>query len=112
MKKVPLTKEQFVHYINFIKERREKIEQINELFTEEFEDSIFYPHTKYEIEMVDLLRTVFEDSDDNIGYFIYELEFGELDAAKEAIEEADGTIISLTSPEELYNYLAKEYFSE
>ena len=112
MKKAPLTKEQFVHYINFIKERKEKVDQINELFTEEFEDSIFYPHTRYETELVALLETIFEDVDDNIGYFIYELDFGEADLARECITEPYGTVISLTSPEELYDYLIKEHFSK
>ena len=113
MKKVPLTKEQFVHYINFIKERKEKVDQINDLFTEEFEDSIFYPYARYETELVSLLENVFNDvEDDNIGYFIYELDFGELDFASECITEKDGTTVSLTSPEELYDYLVKTHFSE
>lgn len=112
MKKVPLTKEQFVHYINFIKERKEKVDRINDLFTEEFEDSVFYPHTRYETEMINLLQEVFEDSSNDIDYFIYELDFGESNVAGEAIEEVDGTVVSLTSPEELYDYLIKEHFSK
>ena len=112
MKNIPLTKDQFIHYINFIKERKEKENKINELFTEEFEDSIFYPHTRYETELISLLETIFNDEDGNIGYFIYELDFGELDFANECITEEDGITISLTTPEELYDYLVKEYFSE
>ena len=112
MNKAPLTKEQFVHYINFIKERKEKVDQINEIFTEEFEDSVFYPHTRYETELIRLLQYVFNDSDNDIDYFIYELDFGENDMAGEAIERNDGTVVSLTSPEELYDYLIKEHFSE
>ena len=112
MKKTPITKEQFVHYINFIKERKEKEDIFNEFFTEEFEDSIFYPYSRYETELVNLLEVIFEDVDNNIGYFIYELDFGRLDFANECITNEDGTTVSLTTPEELYDYLVKEYFSD
>ena len=110
----PLTKQQFVHYINFMKERWEAEQKLNEAFSEEFEDSIFYPYSRYETELLHLLQTAMQDaeSDSAIDYFIYELDFGERDIAKEAIEEADGTVVPLTTPEELYDYLVKEHFSE
>ena len=111
MKNIPLTKEQFIHYINFIKERRDKVDQINRLFTEEFEDSVFYPYARYETELINLLETVFE-GDDTISYFIYELDFGELEFASECITNPDGTTVSLTSPEELYDYLVGEHFTK
>ena len=108
MNKAPLTKDQFVHYINFIKERKEKEDIFNKLFTEEFEDSIFYPYSRYETELVNLLETIFE-GDDTISYFIYELDFGRVEFANRCITNADGTAVSLTTPEELYDYLIKEH---
>ena len=41
-----LTKEEFCEYINFIKDRVEAEDKINDLFTEEFSDSIFMPYGK------------------------------------------------------------------
>ena len=108
MNKAPLTKDQFVHYINFIKERKEKEDIFNKLFTEEFEDSIFYPYNRYETELVNLLETIFE-GDDTISYFIYELDFGQVEFANHCITNVDGTTVSLTTPEELYDYLIKEH---
>ena len=108
--KCPLTKQQFVHYISFIQERQKKEGELNKLFTDEFEDSIFYPYSRYETEMVNLLETIFED--DTISYFIYELNFGQEEFASHCITNPDETTVSLTSPEELYDYLVKEHFSD
>lgn len=106
----PLTKQQFVHYIKFIQERQEREEKLNKLFTDEFEDSTFYPYSKYETEMISLLETIFKD-DDTISYFIYELDFGQKESASHCIINSDDTVVSLMFPEELYDYLVKEHFS-
>lgn len=108
-KKVPLTKEQFVHYINFIKERSRSVDRIGKFLEDEFGDFTFYPYNKYEAELVTLLETIFET--DVISYFIYELNFGEENFSGECITDRDGTTVSLTTPEELYDYVVKEYLS-
>ena len=33
--------------IRFIDERNKGVEKVNKVFTEEFEDSVFYPYFKY-----------------------------------------------------------------
>ena len=48
--------------IRFIEERDNGIEKINKVFTEEFEDSVFYPYFKYEAAFVDLLIAAVSDN--------------------------------------------------
>lgn len=106
-----LTKKDFVDYIEFIKERDEKMEQINNLFTDEFEDSIFYPYFKYEAKFVNLLKTVMHDDGDWIDYFIYERDYGK-DLKLGDVTESDGTPIPMSTAEELYDFLINEYFTD
>ena len=104
----PITKEEFVSYIAFIKERGEKMDELNRAFTDEFEDSIFYPYLKYEAKMVDLLKSVMHDKYDDIEYFIYELNFGEK-YEDGMIREKDGTLIDFSTAENVYDYLVKRF---
>lgn len=106
--KPSITKEEFVSYINFIKERGEKMFELNRAFTDEFEDSIFYPYLKYEAKMVDLLRSVMHDKYDDIDYFIYELNFGEK-YEDGMIREKDGTLIDFSTAENVYDYLVERF---
>ncbi len=110
MKNKPrISKETFINTINFLKERNDKIEEINNLFTEEFEDSVFYPYFKYERTVVNLLTEVMRDEGEWIEYYLYECNYGE-DIEPDSVQEADGTPIDITTPEKLYNFLIKEYF--
>lgn len=104
----PITKEDFVKYIEFIKERQENMDKINEVFTDEFEDSIFYPYARYESALVKLLSSVMHDKFDDIGYFIYELDFGQK-YEDGCIQEKDGTLIDLSTAEKLYDYLVARF---
>lgn len=106
-----LTKKEFVDYIDFIKERDEKMEQINNLFTEEFEDSVFYPYFRYESKLVGLLKTVMHDEGDWIGYFIYDRDYGR-DLKFGDVMDSDGTPIPMSTVEELYDFLINEYFTD
>lgn len=104
-----LSKETFVKTINFLKERNDKVEEINKLFTEEFEDSIFYPYFKYEHVVVKLLTEIMKDKGDWIEYYLYECDYGN-DIKPDSVQEEDGTPIDITTPEKLYEFLIKEYF--
>lgn len=106
-KNVPLTLEQFSVYIEFIKERDKNMEKINKLFTEEFEDSIFYPYFRYEAQMVRLLETVMKDKGEWISYFIYDLDFGNK-WHENCVTDGDKDI-PLGTIEDLYNFLVEEY---
>lgn len=109
----PLTRKEFCDSIKFITTRQSSVDRINELFTEEFEDSVFYPYFKYEAELVRILKKVMKDDseDSYIDYFLYELDGG-MKWTPESITYADGTPIKLQTPEDLYDLLVKEYFTE
>ena len=107
-KNVPLTLEQFTNFINFIKDRDEAMNKINKLFTNEFEDSIFYPYFRYEAQFVKLLELTMHDNGDYISYFLYELNFGEKWEPGCIIDENDNDI-PLGTIVDLYNILVEEY---
>ena len=112
-----LTKEEFCKYINFIKDRIEAEDKINDLFTEEFTDSIFMPYGKCIDKIVSLLSKIMHCKDidvygtSDIDYFIYELDFGKKWPEYRAYDE-HGALIPMRTPEELYDYLIKENFED
>lgn len=106
-----LSKEMFVKCINFMKERDDAINKINEIVTEEFEDSIFYPYFKYENMLYQVLKDVMHDENDWIEYFLYEGDYGRR-LKPNSVSEADGTPIDITTPEKLYDFLVSEYFTD
>ena len=106
-----LSKEMFIKCINFMKERNDAMGKINEVFTEEFEDSIFYPYFKYENMLSQVLKDTMQDKGDWIEYFLYEGDYGR-DLKPDSVTEADGTPIDITTPEKLYDFLVKEYFGD
>lgn len=103
--------EQFEDIISFIKEQSENQVRLNKVFTETFEDSVFYPYLKYEAKMIELLENIMNDRDNDICYFIYETHFGR-DADKYFITLEDGTEIHFYTTEDLYNYLMEENQNE
>ena len=106
-----IKKDLFVETINFIRDRNDAMDKLNKVFTEEFEDSVFYPYFKYEVQMLKVLAASFDYDeaiiDDWISYFCFELDFGRKYQLGD-VSEADGTPIPLGTPEELYDYLFKE----
>lgn len=112
-----LTKEEFCEYINFIKARVEAEDKINDLFTEEFSDSIFTPYGKCIDKIVSLLSKIMRcEAIDawgttDIDYFIYELDFGKR-WPEYCVYDENEKPIPMSTPEELYDYLIKEYFED
>ena len=109
-----IKKELFVQTINFIKERNDAMQKINEIFTNEFEDSVFYPYFKYDSQLLKVLAASF-DYDDNIvydwiSYYCFELDFGRDYKLGDVIETQNGVdvAIPLGTPEELYDMLFEE----
>lgn len=71
-----LSRNVFNNMISFIQERQEAEFEISKIFSREFLDCDFFPYSKYEAKMVELLSILMEDESGWISYFIYELEFG------------------------------------
>ena len=101
-KYVPMTKQVFVDTINAIKEYHKKIDNIQTVLEENCEDSIFWPPS-LENTLINVLIETFNDEEDMIGYYIYELEFGEK-WEPGRIKDNDKDI-KMQTPEDLYDYL-------
>ena len=107
-----IKKDLFVQTINFIRDRNDSMNKLNKVFTEEFEDSVFYPYFKYEAQMLKVLAASFDYDeaiiDDWISYFCFEIDFGrKYGQDEEYAWEKDRTPIKLGTAEELYDYLFK-----
>lgn len=102
--------EDFEKAIRFIDERNQATIRINEAFTDEFEDSIFYPYTRYETAMVELLVAATSekyDTGDDIYYFIYDLDCGR-EWEPGMVTDKDGNDIKMETIRDLYDYIVKE----
>lgn len=103
-KYAPMTKEIFVEAINAIKEYHRKLNNIQTVLEENCEDTVFWPPS-LENTLVNVLEDCFDDKTDLIGYFIYELKFGE--KWKSLCVQENEKDIKLQTPEELYDYLVE-----
>jgi hypothetical protein len=101
--KPPISKEQFVYYMNQIKKHRDIEDKINDV-GKEF-DFFEFNFGNYESLIVKLLQDIFLDKENDwIGYFMYELEFGKKYEDGTAIYK-DGSFIKLGTVEDLYDFL-------
>lgn len=99
-----LSKETFIQTIDFIRERNDKQHEIDMLFRKEFEDSIFWPYSKYEVQLVKVLKEIMNDKETEwIDYYLWEKDYGRDN--KLEVTEKDGTPIPLTTAEDLWNLL-------
>lgn len=102
-----IKKDLFVQTINFIRDRNDAMYRLNDVFSAEFEESVFYPYFKYDEQMLKVLAASFDYDDelmyDWISYYCFELDFGrkhELGCVTK-----DVVPIPLETPEELYDML-------
>lgn len=99
----PLTKTQFVKALNDIKDFNEKIDRINNVLNETCDDNIYCPPS-VENTLLNLLQELFDDKEtDWIGYYIYELNYGE--KWEPGMITDNGKDVKLETPEELYMLL-------
>ena len=109
-----IKKELFVQTINFIKERSDAMDKLNKIFTDEFEDSVFYPYFKYDNQLIKVLAASFDYDDeiieDWILYYCFDLDFGRTHKLGAVTETKNGVEvpIPLGTPEELYDMLFAE----
>lgn len=103
----PITKDVFIKTLDAIKEYHTKIDNINNVLKDNCEDAILYPPS-LESTLINVLEDAFNDETDIIGYFIYELEFGEKWHAGCVTE--NNKDIKMQTPEELYDYLIGNIF--
>lgn len=100
-----ISKENFIKYINDFRNLCNIYENINKA-AEKLDFFSIY-NTEYEVMILDILQDVFNDKEnDLIGYFIYELNYGEK-WEESCIRDKDGKDIPLRNAEELYDILVK-----
>ena len=100
-----LTKERFCKTIRQIQEVYDYSDKLNHFFEENHIDGYLYEPTCIE-QALGLLAFIFDDKDQWIDYWVYELDFGR--RYKEGmITYSNGENISLETAEELYELLAK-----
>jgi hypothetical protein len=106
-----LTKKQFCEIINRLQESSDLVDTVNELFRKSREnvENDFCNAAALQIDhegiVIDLLSKLMGNNED-ISYFIYELDYGRSDMAKDCITiQETGEKISLRTVEELWDYL-------
>lgn len=111
-----ITKEQFVAILKTLEETDKQEEKLNDVMTTMCPEFYvhFYPTWKYKSIIIDLLNQEFygkmdfnEEYDSDIGYFIYDLNYGK-NWTETSLTELDGTPIDISTAEKLYDYLIKE----
>lgn len=104
-----MDKELFVNTIRQMEElyiEQEKFNDMLKSIDNEFGGG--YIHSKSIDILYNLLKELVNDKqDDWIGYYLWELDFGKK-YEDGMITEADGTIIKLSTPEELYDLIISE----
>ena len=80
-------------------------DEMNELFDKYKCDGNIYPPVCTET-VIDLLEFIFDDKDEWIGYWAWELDFGGRYEDGD-VRSSDGSIIPLKTTEDLYNLLVK-----
>ena len=104
-----LSKKEFVQIINqlkevndFVEETNNKARKLNDAIISDF-FNVGSLSISHEMIVLHLLEKMFNDSD-IISYWLYELDYGK--KYKEGdITEIDGTIIDISTPEKLYDFL-------
>ena len=112
-----ISREKFCEYINLLKKMDEKEDSLTQAFRnldENADVAMVGLYTPERRAILDLLNQIMDvpttkEWGGDIDYFCYELNFGK-DYKDGSVTDSDGTIINMGTPEDLYDYLVKDYF--
>lgn len=107
-KKLPLTKDEFVEFMDRFEELHKKDLEITVMFEEHLNCLPETPYDYMESLFLDALEKIMGDTDSWIGYFVYEMDFG-ANCREDSILDKDGKPIPLYTASDLYNLLVGEY---
>ena len=106
-----MTKERFCKIINSLKEAHDIQEQVNEIYRNSKENlkwdfaNAASLQISHESIVIELLKEIMHDEGEDIGYFIYELDYGK-EWTPSSIA-CNGESIDISTPEKLFDYLAQ-----
>lgn len=100
-----MSKESFCQVIDNYKSMWDFTDEMNDLFDKYKMDGNIYPPMCTET-VIDLLEFIFNDKNQWISYWIFELEFGK-QYEDECIKWEDGEVIPLKTAEDLYDLLVR-----
>ena len=78
-----------------------------DLVTDALNSDVLYENLNSQYFLLDLMTDIFEDKEDWIGYYIFELNWGE-EYEPGMVKDKDGNDVPLATLEDLYNILTKE----
>lgn len=100
-----ISKEEFIDYITFIEEQAKKqdkfLEALKEMSPGSYCDCFLY--NAYEDKLIDLLQKIMNDTEDDIGYYLYEM------SSEESYPRDEKGNILYKDKESLYNFLISKY---
>ena len=100
----PITFEKFKKYMNAVKKDYDYMDQVSDVLNSDF----LYENLSGASYVLDILSDIFHDGEhDNIGYFVFELNWGK-DYEPGDVVTKDGEIIPLGTLEDLYALLVAE----
>lgn len=100
-----MSKESFCKVMDNYKSMFSFTDEMNELFDKYKADGNIYPPLCTST-VIDLLEFIFNDKDQWISYWIFELDFGK-DYEDGWVTQKDGAVIPLKTVEDLYDLLVK-----
>jgi len=106
-----ITKEQFIEYMEKLEQQTNIDKEAGDLLSKYFSGfSGWYDNVRLFDIIFDFLHNEFDDKDDWISYYVYELDFGK-DWTEECCKDSDGVIIDLSSSDKLYDFLIENKIS-
>ena len=108
-----ISKEEFVEILDRLRDSSDLVGKVNELFRNSRENvecdfcNGAALQISHESTVIILLRKLLKDADENIDYFIYELDYGRKYEVG-MITDKNGHNIDFSSAEKLYDFMTKE----
>ena len=103
-----ITKQSFISILEAIKKQDKRDDKTSDALNSLLVDSMGFYETPLVSDIINILAKEFNQEEDkyvgnDISYFIYDLDWGK--DGKDAITLKDGSKVSITTPEELYDWL-------
>ena len=103
-KKLPLTKDEFVEFMQRFEELHKRDLEITVFFQDKLNCLPETPYDYMETLYLDTLEKLMGDTESWIGYFVFELEFG-ASCTADSVRDKDGKSIPLYNASDLYDLL-------